>query len=75
MHLTDLCITAPSDFGFLFSHLKAFIKPFEAPQRSVKIKNQNQRVALLLMKLQSYYPFLPQIYSCARQLYPSIACF
>ena len=38
-------------------------------------KNRNQRVALLLMKLRRYYPFLPEIYSCDRQLQPSIECF
>ena len=31
-------------------------------------KNRNQRVALLLMKLRRYYPFLPKIYSYERQL-------
>ena len=37
--------------------------------------NQNQRVALLLMKLRRYYPFISEIYPCVRQLGPSIECF
>ena len=37
-------------------------------------KKRNQSVALLLMKLQRYYPFIPQIYSYVRPLYSNIEC-
>ena len=38
-------------------------------------KNRIQRVALLLIKLRRYYPFIQEIYSCVRRVYPSIEYF
>ena len=38
------------------------------------LKSRNQKVSLLLMKLGRYYPFIPQICSRVRQLYPNIEC-
>ena len=32
------------------------------------LKNWNHSVALLVTKLRRYYPFIPQIYSCVRQV-------